>query len=213
MMATTHAYGGLAVAAALAIVVPEFAFVIAAAAIVGGLFPDLDLYAGHRRTLHFPVYYWVLAVPASVVAVTVPRPATVATAVFLLAAALHSAMDAFGGGLELKPWRATSDRAVYSHYHDRWIEPRRWVRYDGAPEDLALAVALAIPALVVFDGVVRRLAFAGLAISAGYVLVRKPLAVVAERVLERVPDPVFDHLPARFLPLEESDLERIGDDG
>lgn len=211
MMATTHAFAGLALAAALALVAPEFAFVVAVAAIAGGLFPDFDLYAGHRRTLHFPVYYWLLAAPAAVVAVLVPTETTVAVAVFLLAAGLHSFMDIFGGGLELKPWKGTSDRAVYSHYHGRWLEPRRWVRYDGSLADLALAGALAVPGLVVFDGIVRTVVIALLAISAGYALVRKPLVVVAEWLLERVPDPVLEYLPERFLPVEESDLERIGD--
>ncbi|WP_306052960.1 metal-dependent hydrolase [Natronococcus wangiae] len=211
MMATTHAFAALALAAALALVAPQFAVVVAVAAIVGGLFPDFDLYAGHRRTLHFPVYYWLLAAPASAVAVLVPTRTTVAVAVFLLAAALHSVTDVFGGGLELRPWRGISDRAVYSHYHGRWLEPRRWVRYDGSPADLALAGALAVPGLVVFDGVVRTVVIALLAVSAGYALVRKPLVAVAERLLERVPEPVLACLPDRFLPIDESDLERIGD--
>jgi hypothetical protein len=211
MMATTHAFAGLALAVPLALVAPEFALLVAVAAIAGGVFPDLDLYAGHRRTLHFPVYYWLLAAPAAVVAVVVPTETTVAVAVFLLAAALHSFMDVFGGGLELKPWKGTSDRAVYSHYHGRWLEPRRWVRYDGSPADLALAGALAVPALLAFDGIVRTVAIALLAISAGYALVRKPLVVVAEWLLERVPEPVLEYLPKRFLPVEESDLERVRD--
>ncbi|MDG5818428.1 metal-dependent hydrolase [Natronococcus sp. A-GB7] len=211
MMAPTHAFAGLVLAAVLALVAPQFAFVLAVAAIAGGVFPDLDLYAGHRRTLHFPVYYWLLAVPASVVAVLVPTDATIAVAIFLLAAALHSLMDVFGGGLELKPWRETSDRAVYSHYHGRWLAPRRWVRYDGAPTDLALAGVLAVPGLVVFDGTVRTAAIALLAVAVGYALVRKPLVVVAEWLLERLPEPVLESLPERFLPIEDSDLERVRD--
>ena len=85
MMATTHVFGALALAALVAVLVPEFALVVAIAAIVGGFFPDLDLYAGHRKTLHFPVYYSIAALPAAVVAVLVPTPGTVALAIFLLA--------------------------------------------------------------------------------------------------------------------------------
>ena len=203
MMATTHAFAGLALAAAIALVAPQFATVLAVAAILGGLAPDLDLYAGHRRTLHFPVYYWALAVPASLVAALVPTAATVGLAVFLLAAAVHSATDVLGGGLELKPWRGTSDRAVYSHYHGRWLAPRRWVRYDGAPEDLVLAAALALPALLVFDGPIRLVVAALLAVSAGYALVRKPLVRVAEWLVARAPESVLAVAPERFLPLED----------
>lgn len=209
MMATTHVFAALTVAAVLASFAPGFATVVAVAAIAGGLTPDLDLYAGHRRTLHFPVYYWVVALPASALAVLVPGPATVGIAVFSLGAALHSAMDALGGGLELKPWEGTSDRAVYSHYHGRWIVPRRWIRYDGAPEDLALAGVLAVPGLVVFDGPVQALLLAFLAVSAGYVVVRKPLVAVAEWLLARTPSTAVAYLPDRFLPVAESDLDRL----
>lgn len=211
MMAPTHAFAGLTLAAALALTMPEFAFIVAVAAIAGGLFPDLDLYAGHRRTLHFPVYYWLLGVSASIVAVLAPTQLTVAVAVFLLAAAVHSVMDVFGGGLELKPWTETSDRAVYSHYHGRWLEPRRWVRYDGSPMDLALAGTLAIPGLLVFGDSIRTSILVLLAIAIGYAFVRKPLATVAEWLLERLPESVMARLPERFLPIDESDLERIGD--
>lgn len=203
MMATTHAFAGLALAAGIAIVAPQFAVVVAVAALLGGIFPDLDLYAGHRRTLHFPVYYWTLAFPASLAAVLVPTDAIVGLAVFLLAAALHSITDRFGGGLELKPWRATSQEAVYSHYHGRWLAPRRWVRYDGAPEDLALAAVLAVPALYVFDGAIRTVVIALLGISIGYAIVRKPLASVSEWLSESAPEPVLSVVPERFVSLED----------
>lgn len=203
MMATTHAFAGLALAAAVATVAPQFAAVVAIAALLGGFFPDLDLAAGHRKTLHFPVYYGIFAVPSVLAAVLVPTDVTVGLAAFLLAAALHSVTDRFGGGLELKPWMATSDRAVYSHYHGRWLEPRRWIRYDGAPEDLALAAVLTLPALFVFDGAIRTIVLALLGISIGYALVRKTLAGVNEWLIGHAPDPVLSVVPERFVSLDD----------
>ncbi len=213
MMATTHVFGALSLAALVAVLVPEFALVVAIAAIVGGFFPDLDLYAGHRKTLHFPVYYTVTALPATAVAVFVPTPATVGVAVFLVSAALHSVSDAFGGGLELKPWLGTSRRAVYSHYHGRWIPPRRWVRYDGAPEDLALASVLAVPALWVFDGVVLDVVVALLLVSIGYTIARKRMVTVTEWFVSRAPAAVVERIPERFLPVESESIEpyAVGD--
>lgn len=195
MMATTHVLAGLAIASAVAVVAPEFGPAALVAAAVGGVLPDLDLYAGHRRTLHFPVYLPAAAAVATPLALVVPTPATVALAVFLLAAGVHSAMDALGGGLELKPWRATSDRAVFSHYHGEWIAPRRLVRYDGAPEDLLLAGVLAVPALVVFDGPVEEAILAVLAVSAAYVALRKPMVWVGEWLVGRLPPAVLARLP------------------
>jgi len=200
MMATTHALVGLAVAALVSLVVPEFGVAVAAAGLAGGVFPDLDLYAGHRRTLHFPVYYGAAAAVAAVVAVVSPTAWTVAAAVFLAAAALHAGSDALGGGLELEPWEGTSERAVYSHFHGRWLPPRRLVRYDGAPEDLAVAAVFGVPAALAFGPNVQQVAAAALVVSAGYVVVRKRLPAVATWLFAQVPSSVRRHVPERFAP-------------
>ncbi|MCU4972653.1 metal-dependent hydrolase [Halobacteria archaeon AArc-m2/3/4] len=207
MMATTHVFAGVALAAVVAVFAPEFALVAAGAAILGGAFPDFDLYAGHRKTLHFPVYYSVCILPSATLAALNPTTVTVGVTVFFLAAALHSVMDALGGGLELKPWEGTSEEAVYSHYHGEWVRPRRWVRYDGAPEDLLLASVLAVPGLLVFDGRVRDVLLALLAVSITYTLARKPMVWIAEFVIDRLPERVLAYVPVRFLPVEEGALE------
>jgi hypothetical protein len=198
MMATTHALFGVLLATAAARIAPELAPVALVAAVAGSAFPDLDLYAGHRRTLHYPVYYAVLAVLALALAVALPGGATVALALFLVGAAAHSLMDALGGGLELRPWRATSERAVYSHYHGRWIRPRRWVRYDGAPEDLLVGAVLAVPPFLTFDAPVQAFVAAILLVSAGYALLRKQLASLAETLATALPSDLHPYLPERF---------------
>lgn len=195
-MATTHALAGVALAA---LVAPEQASVALPAGFVGGLFPDLDLYAGHRKTLHFPVYYWPLALGGGVLAATATGPATVALACFLLAAALHSTMDALGGGLELRPWEGTSERAVYNHFAGRWHRPRRWVRYDGAPEDALLGALLAVPALLVAGTAMRWLVGGALCLSVAYVLVRRHVPVLTERLVGFVPAGLVEHVPERFV--------------
>jgi hypothetical protein len=195
MMATTHVLAGLTIASAVAVVAPEFGSVAVVAAVVGGALPDFDLYAGHRKTLHFPVYLPAAAAIAAAVARVVPAQATVGLAVLLLAAGLHSAMDALGGGLELKPWEGTSDRAVFSHYHGGWIAPRRLVRYDGAPEDLLLAGVLAVPTFVVFGSPVEEGIVGVLAVSAVYVVLRKPMVRFGEWLVERLPPEVVVRVP------------------
>ncbi|WP_435176196.1 metal-dependent hydrolase [Halorussus sp. AFM4] len=184
MMNTTHAAMGVALATPLAFAAPELAPTAALAGFAGGAFPDLDLLGGqHRRTLHFPVYYSVAAIPAGVLAALFPTAATVAAAFFLLSAGLHCVADAAGGGLELRPWEATDDRGVYVHPKGAWVPPRRWIRYDGAPEDLLLAGVLSLPGLLVFDGAVRALTVVGLLVSVVYVAVRKRLPEVETRYL------------------------------
>jgi hypothetical protein len=182
---------------------PEFAAVALVAGFVGGAMPDLDLYAGHRKTLHYPVYGPPLAAAALSIAAWQPTAATVGVAVALAAAALHSLADVLGGGLELRPWEATSERAVYDHHRSRWLAPRRWVRYDGSPRDLLLAVALAAPLLVTLDAPLRVLVFATLAVAVGYTAVRRVLPGLAVFVVDRLLAPVapgraFAYVPARY---------------
>lgn len=184
MMATTHAAVGLLLAAPVALVAPEVAIPAAVGGLAGGVFPDLDLFVGtHRKTLHYPAYYWLVAVPALVVAVVAPTALTVGLALFLLSAAVHSVSDVFGAGLEARPWEATSDRAVYLHPQSRWLAPRRVIRYDGAPEDLATAAVVAVPGLLLFGDRIRLVVVVGLAVSVAYVAVRR-----------RLPDSVLEWL-------------------
>lgn len=184
-MAFTHAAVGLALASVTVFLAPTYATVAAVAAIGGGVAPDLDLFVGqHRKTLHFPVYYWVPALLTLSAAVLVPDPTVVAAAAFFLAAAVHSGTDALGAGDELRPWEATSERGVYCHLRNRWVAPRRWVRYDGAPEDLLLAAVFALPGVVLYDGPIRTVTVLGLVAATVYALVRK-----------RIPE----HVPERWL--------------
>jgi len=199
MMATTHALAGLLLALPLVFVAPEFALVGAFAAIAGGVFPDVDMPGAHRRTLHFPVYYSLAAAVAAGVALLSPAGWSVAAALFLAAAALHSLSDALGGGLELRPWEATSEQAVYSHYHGRWWKPRRWVRYDGAPEDAALGALLAVPSLLVFDGSLEHVVLGAVAVGVGYTVIRRPMVELTQRVVDHLSPETLDRLPARFV--------------
>jgi hypothetical protein len=199
MMATTHALAGLLLAIPVAIVAPEFATVAAIGAVAGGVFPDLDMPWAHRRTLHFPVYYSVAAIVAAGVAVTVPTRESVGAALFLAAAGLHSLSDSLGGGLELRPWEATSEQGVYSHYHGRWWRPRRVVRYDGAPEDAVLSGLFALPALLVFDGRVETVVLGAVAIGVVYTVVRRPMVAAGQWLVDRLPADLLDRLPDRVV--------------
>jgi len=200
MMATTHGLAGLLVGAVFATMAPGETSLLLAAGLLGGFAPDLDLYWGHRRTLHFPVYGSLAALVALGVAVVVPTPITLALAAFLAAAAVHAASDILGGGLELRPWEAGSERAVYSHYHRRWLTPRRLVPYDGSPHDLALVLALGVPGLAITTGPLQVVVGLTLVVSATYVLLRKRLATLATLVASMLPEQVLPYVPERYRP-------------
>ncbi|MFQ3294386.1 MAG: hypothetical protein ACI8VE_001457 [Natrialbaceae archaeon] len=199
MMATTHALAGAAVATVTFVLAPEYAPIAVFSGFMGGVFPDLDLYRGHRRSLHFPVYYSIAVVPAVGLAVVSPSRGSIALALFLVGAALHSATDVLGGSLELRPWQGQSERAVFSHFHGRWLRPRRWIPYDGAPEDLVLAGVLALPTYLASSGRLRQLVGFAVLVSTGYTLLRKPLADAARVLAAAIPPLLRPYVPERYL--------------
>jgi hypothetical protein len=107
-------------------------------------------------------------------------------------------MDVYGGGLELRPWEGTSERAVYDHVRGEWRSPRRLVAYDGSPGDLALSVAVGLPLLVVLEGVFAAVVAVGLVVAVAYAVLRRPLANLAPAVFERVPDRFAAYVPERY---------------
>lgn len=68
MMLPTHALGGMSLGLSVAFVAPEFVSVARVAGFLGGVFPDLDMYIGHRKSLHYPIYYFAFTVPAVTIA-------------------------------------------------------------------------------------------------------------------------------------------------
>ena len=200
MMLPTHAMVGLALATPVSLLAPEVAPAALTGSLAGSVAPDLDLYAGHRRTLHYPTLYALVAFPALVVALLVPVGVSVAVAAFLVAATTHCRMDRYGGGLELRPWEATSERAVYDHVRARWRRPKRWIRYDGSPGDLAALSTLGIPLWVVLDGPFQLVAGLALAVGGVYALLRRRLASLAPTVVGYAPSRLRRYVPDRYRP-------------
>lgn len=203
-MLPTHALFGMLLALPIAVFMPEHALVALSAGLVGGILPDLDLYTGHRKTLHYPVWYSVLAVAVGAAALVQPSAVTIGAAVLLAAAASHCLGDMFGGGLELRPWEQTSERAVYDHYRGRWLAPRRWVRYDGAPEDLLLSLGFAGMLWPFVDVPFRSAITVGVVAAVVYASTRRVLPRVAQVLFgdllpQYVPASLLQYIPERYV--------------
>jgi hypothetical protein len=198
MMLPTHVLVGLAMGAPLLAVAPDLAGPALAGAAVGSALPDMDMYAGHRRTLHYPTGYVLAAVPAVLLAGLLGTPFAVALALAVVGAAIHCRMDRYGGGLELRPWEGTSERAVYDHVRGAWRPPKRWIRYDGAPEDVALAVGLAMPLVLVVPWPARWVVGVSVGVGLVYGLLRRHIVRLAPIVVDAVPRPFEGHVPERY---------------
>jgi hypothetical protein len=174
MMMLTHVAVGLTLAVPVAVLAPEFGLAAAVGGALGGFVPDIDLLWGqHRKTLHFPVLGVVPALVGVAGAVLVPGTLTAGAAVGGVAFLVHAVSDALGAGEELRPWERTNPDAVYDHVRGRWLRARYLVPYDGHPRDLGVAVAVAIPVLVVYDGPVRWFTVSVLVVATAYTAVRK----------------------------------------
>jgi hypothetical protein len=205
MMALTHGFMSLAVATLALPVISEYLAppLVLAAAFVGGIFPDLDLFATHRRTLHYPVGYSALSLIALGGILLTASSTAVLLGVLAGAAALHSLSDVLGGSAERAPWDPVTEFGVYNHALGRWHRPRRLVRYSGAPEDLLLGgVFAAVAAVPASTPPSVDLTIVGLvAVAGGYTLARRRIGTVIGRIGALVPPGVRAALPA--LRIEE----------
>ncbi len=186
MMLPTHVLVGMTLATPIAVAVPELAGTAVAGAVIGSVFPDLDIVARHRRTLHFPTGYVLLATPTVIVAIVWPTTMTTAVATTTVAAAVHSWMDAYGGSYDLRPWERTTDRAVYDHIRGEWRPAKRSIPYDGSPSDLLVSVGAAVAPLVFLDGTYLPLVAAALVVAASYTLLRRRLPDFVDDVVDRL---------------------------
>lgn len=147
----------------------------ALAGFTGGIFPDLDLAFNHRKTFHYPIIFSDLVVITGIVALINPSLVSITVFYFLLSAAVHSLIDVFSGGLETRPWIPSDDRRVYSHTLGKWFKPKRWIRYDGSPEDLVLSMVIATACYVFYTGLFEDIVVLTFLIGLTYTLLRKKI--------------------------------------
>lgn len=183
MMGVTHGLVGAVFAFPFVLLYPELATPLILAGYLGGLFPDVDLFVGtHRKTLHFPVYFAVLAGVTGLIGALATLPRVLVVSVFFCGAAIHSWSDIAGAGVELRPWERTDTRAVYLHAQNRWITARYWIPYDGSPLDLFLVALLAGLVYIIYPTtpVVGVLIVGSIGVGGVYTGVRRKLPALKE---------------------------------
>lgn len=206
MMALTHGAVSVGLVALAMPLFGEYAGPpLLVAALVGGIAPDVDLVANHRRTCHYPVGYTLLTGALAVWTRRSPSTAFVVAAVAVGSAALHAWSDVLAGSVEPAPWNPTTERAVYNHTLGGWHRPRRYVRYSGAPEDFLLALGGVTLALL--SPATGPTAAAGLlwllVVAGGYTLCRRRLSELPDRLATLLPERVLRVCPS--VRIDETD--------
>ncbi len=201
-MLFTHILVGMLYGTALALLGPVPAVAAVLAGGIGGLLPDIDMVAVHRRTLHAPVLHVLGAAVCGALVAVRPDPATGTLAAMMGGMALHSASDVLGGGKELRPWERTDDRAVYCHMTGSWWRARRLL-YDGSPMDLVVAMVAGGAVLVAGPAGTRPLAAGMLLAGTVYVVLRRPIAAAIPGRYAR-----FDTLVHELLGLPDREVSR-----
>jgi hypothetical protein len=108
-------------------------------ALVGGaILPDLDVKFDHRRVLHFPFIYSLVAFMTSLFSLNY-------FSIFFGSAALHCVSEIFGN--DAGEYVDKEKGAVYDHIRSKWLKGLNIIRQDGGPRDLTLLTTLTIAAL------------------------------------------------------------------
>lgn len=143
MMAPTHVFVALLFSSPLMLLSPESALLIFVAAVVGGFFPDFDLFFGtHRKTLHFPTGYLAAVLFFGLITLVYTTPLTLVLASVAIGVSSHVFGDLLGAGLEHEPWKQTSDKGVYNHVRKEWLAPTFLLGHDGSYKDLLVLLVI-----------------------------------------------------------------------
>lgn len=199
MMAFTHLFMSLSLATLVSPLISEHVAppVVLTVAVIGGFAPDLDLLARHRRTLHYPVGFPVLAIVMLGVFATTGVGAALLLSLLFAATTLHVLADLLGGSAERTPWNPVTEFGLFNHVLGRWHRPLRVVKYSGSRGDLLIGAGcglVAIGSSVTPPAI--DIAIASLVVAAaGYTLTRKRLTTVASAGARMLPRCMRKRLP------------------
>lgn len=189
MMLPTHVFVSLLLATPFAVLLPEHLAVIAASAIAGGIFPDLDILVGeHRRTLHWPYIGWLVAAPfiVKILFTAWVPPLAVIAAVFFACAAFHALVDIYACGPTMRPWQQDSEKGVYNWLGQTWVSPKYYIAYDGSPGDFILTLVLFLATWPIYSSLIWYPYGAGflLLVAVVYVSIRKDVPRLLQQFSE-----------------------------
>lgn len=198
MMLPTHIVMGLGIATTILLIDPTLLNISLFSSFIGSILPDLDIYKGHRKALHYPKIYTVISVFSGIIAFFILTNVTVGITFLFIGAAIHCQMDKYSSSFEVRPWEKKSDRAVYDHINGEWKKAKRWIRYDGSPEDFLLMITIAIPLILILNNIFRYILVITIIIGTIYTVFRRWLPTIAPVFLSYIPKSLKRYIPEQF---------------
>jgi len=174
MMITTHILLGLLLGSFVSSILPLQGLVLFSA--FGAFFPDLDMFAEHRKTFHRPFQYLGLSIFLAFGGYFSSH--LLLLSLFFLSASVHCFTDILCNGKTMRPWSSKDDRAAFNHLKQKWISPKR-LFYDGSLRDLFIALILA--SVIIWKYSLFLEGSTLLFLSAIYTLSRRRVTVVLSR--------------------------------
>ncbi len=172
MMYTTHILIGMLIGSSAKFWAPEFVFYAVIGGIFGALIPDLDIKLVHRKTLHMPVYYSILAVLVCSTLLISVNTFNLFLSSMSISLAVHSVGDVFSGGLAPQEEKKIAKYPIYDHLRNKWIS-KPVIRYDGSPEDTFISLVSGLATIQLLTGYIRYLAVLMILLSLIYYTFRR----------------------------------------
>jgi hypothetical protein len=141
--------------------------------IVGALLPDLDIKLIHRRSLHFPFIY-------PIIAVIMYFSSFYHLSALFISASLHCVMEIAGN--DAGEFVEREKGALYNHLTREWISGFCWIKEDGGFRDLLVLSILSGISLIISSSLVIGL------ITALSVISGLTYYTIRDRVEEIFPD-------------------------
>mgnify|MGYP006265906321 CR=1 FL=1 len=198
MMLPTHIIVGMFLSLSVLYIEPNYINSVILVSIFGSLIPDLDMYYGHRKTLHYPVFCSIATLLSFCILIFITNIYSISLFFFFMTLSIHPLLDILSSGLEIRPWENTSKKAVYNHYSKQWIAPLHIIPYDGSKEDLSVLLILSIPLMVYLGQPFYSLIIVLNIIGILYTLSRKILPEFIKPVIKIVPDNYRKYIPDRY---------------
>ncbi|MFB6174867.1 MAG: hypothetical protein ABEJ87_02730 [Candidatus Nanohalobium sp.] len=155
MMLSTHILTGGCLGLIYSLFTGDTQALLVFIGMISSVFPDMDFFLDHRKTLHRPLEYSILGLFAAGFYSLSHVNALLLVSLILVSMGLHSFSEIFS---EPRSLDGKGSKAVFNHLNGRWMEAQEWTEV-GSLRDFLLTCFRAIPLFLVQNIFIRGFTF------------------------------------------------------